>query len=123
MDNSTISLSFFYMLLTVSLPKWLSLETRTTAPYILSLKSNGCIIFIAALTPTKLLITSKHSLGPVAGSEVSHAQAGEVWLRKYLENKGKTEADLATTLWKSNLTAIAEVMSFFFSFSFSFFFF
>ncbi|KAF8799416.1 hypothetical protein BYT27DRAFT_7263948 [Phlegmacium glaucopus] len=87
---------------------WLSLETHTAAPYTLSLKSNGCIIFIAALTPTKLLITSKHSLGPVAGSEVSHAQAGEAWLMKYLKNKGKTEADLATRLWESNLTAIAE---------------
>ncbi|KAF8804425.1 hypothetical protein BYT27DRAFT_7169897 [Phlegmacium glaucopus] len=88
---------------------WLSLETHTAAPYTLSLKSNGCIIFIAALTPTKLLITSKHSLGPVAGSEVSHAQAGEAWLMKYLRNKGKTEADLAARLWESNLTAIAEL--------------
>ena len=91
--------------------QWLSIEKHSTAPYTLSLKSNGCIIFIAALTPTKILITSKHSIGPVAGSEVSHAQAGEKWLRKYLENKGKTEADLATRLWESNLTAIAEVIS------------
>ena len=41
---------------------------------------------------------------------MSHAEAGEVWLRKYLENKGKTEADLAARLWDSNLTAVAEVI-------------
>jgi tRNA ligase len=32
---------------------------------VLTLKSNGCIIFIAPLTKSKLLITSKHSIGPV----------------------------------------------------------
>lgn len=42
---------------------------------------------------------------------MSQAQAGEVWLRKYLADKGKTEADLATRLSESNLTAIAEVRS------------
>jgi len=75
----------------------------------LSLKSNGCIIFIAALTPSKLLITSKHSIGPIAGHSVSHAQAGEQWLRNYFEQKGKSEEQLAATLWENNWTAIAEV--------------
>jgi tRNA ligase len=98
------------MFVTNCIYQWLSIEKYSTAPYTLSLKSNGCIIFIAALTPTKLLITSKHSIGPVSGVEVSHAEVGEKWLRKYLENKGKTEADLATRLWESNLTAIAEVI-------------
>lgn len=77
----------------------------------MTLKSNGCIIFIAALTPTALLITSKHSLGPVAGSPTSHAQAGEGWLRKYLAKVGRKEADLAAVLWEKNWTAIAEVCS------------
>ena len=65
---------------------------------------------IAALTPSKLVITSKHSIGPSSRGRMSHAEAGEAWLRKYLENKGKTEADLATRLWDSNLTAVAEVI-------------
>ena len=73
------------------------------------MKSNGCIIFIAALTPEKLLITSKHSLGFVSGTSLSHAQAGEAWLRKYLAAKGREEADLAKVLWEKNWTAIAEV--------------
>lgn len=90
--------------------QWPSLEKHTVAPYTLSLKSNGCIIFIAALTPEKLLVTSKHSLGPAASDKkVSHADAGERWLRKYFVQKGRTEADLAGVLWKNNWTAIAEV--------------
>ena len=79
------------------------------APYILSLKSNGCIIFIAALTPTELLVTSKHSLGPVQGSDVSHAEMGERWLVRQLGKKGKTTVQLAAVLWKKNWTAVAEV--------------
>ncbi|KAJ6462455.1 RNA ligase-domain-containing protein [Mycena sanguinolenta] len=88
---------------------WEALEAHTAAPYTLSLKSNGCIIFIAALTQTKILVTSKHAIGPVPGQPISHAQAGEAWLRKYLEQKGKSEADFAARLWENNWTAIAEL--------------
>ncbi|KAF9003365.1 RNA ligase [Cyathus striatus] len=88
---------------------WPALEAHTAAPYTLSLKSNGCIIFIAALTPEKLIVTSKHSLGPVAGSPLSHAQAGEQWLHKYLDAKKREEKDLAKVLWDNNWTAIAEL--------------
>ncbi|KAF8650291.1 hypothetical protein AX16_005319, partial [Volvariella volvacea WC 439] len=88
---------------------WAALQSHTAAPYTLTLKSNGCIIFFAALTRTKLLVTSKHSVGPVEGVKMSHAQAGEMWLRRYLEAKEKTEADLASQLWDNNLTAIAEL--------------
>ncbi|KAK7034072.1 tRNA ligase [Paramarasmius palmivorus] len=88
---------------------WDSLTDHTAAPYTLSLKSNGCIIFIGALTPTKLLITSKHSVGAVKGAERSHAQVGEEWLRKYFAQKGKTEAELAQRLWNNNWTAVAEL--------------
>ncbi|KAJ7696944.1 RNA ligase-domain-containing protein [Mycena rosella] len=88
---------------------WESLEEHTAAPYTLSLKSNGCIIFIAALTPTKLLVTSKHSVGSTPGEGISHAEAGEEWLRKYFERMGKTEEQLAARLWENNWTAIAEL--------------
>ncbi|KXN82196.1 tRNA ligase 1 [Leucoagaricus sp. SymC.cos] len=88
---------------------WEALEAHTAPPYILSLKSNGCIIFIAALTSKKLLITSKHSLGPIEGVPLSHAQAGERWLKRYLEEKGKTEAEFAKRLWDENWTAVAEL--------------
>ncbi|KAI8971308.1 RNA ligase-domain-containing protein [Trametes punicea] len=89
---------------------WASLEAHTAPPYTLTLKSNGCIIFIAALTPTKLLVTSKHSLGPSpSASGESHAQVGERWLRTHLAAVGKTEEQLARTLWEKNWTAVAEL--------------
>ncbi|KLO10607.1 RNA ligase [Schizopora paradoxa] len=88
---------------------WEALERITTGPYILTLKSNGCIIFVAALTPEKLLITSKHSLGPVKGADVSHAEMGERWLLRHLELVGKTTAQFAKVLWDNNWTAVAEL--------------
>lgn len=66
---------------------------------------------MGALTSTKLLVTSKHSLGPIEGVEYSHAQMGEKWLLKHLESKGKTTEQLAKVLWENNWTAIAEVTS------------
>ncbi|KAF9652387.1 RNA ligase [Thelephora ganbajun] len=88
---------------------WDSLEAHTAAPYSLSLKSNGCIIFIAALTPTKLLITSKHSLGPISNVARSHSQVGEEWLHKHLAKVEKTTEQLAAALWEKNWTAVAEL--------------
>lgn len=66
---------------------------------------------MAALTPTKLIITSKHSVGPTPGASgaESHAQVGERWLRKHLAAANKTEEQLAQTLWEKNWTAVAEV--------------
>ncbi|KZT66611.1 hypothetical protein DAEQUDRAFT_752049 [Daedalea quercina L-15889] len=88
---------------------WAALESHTRAPYTLTLKSNGCIIFIAALTPTKLVVTSKHALGPFGYGPESHAQVGERWLRKHLADAGKTEEQLARVLWDKNWTAVAEL--------------
>ncbi|KAJ2925172.1 hypothetical protein H1R20_g11912, partial [Candolleomyces eurysporus] len=87
---------------------WEALKEHTAAPYVLSLKSNGCIIFIAAITPTKLIVTSKHSVG--TGDEtVSHALMGRKWLTMYLEQRERTEADMAAVLWKNRWTAVAEL--------------
>lgn len=93
----------------LSFRKWTSLEAHTKPPYTLTLKSNGCIIFIAALSPSQILITSKHSLGPLQGVPESHAQAGERWLRHHLGKAGKTTEQLAEVLWEKNWTAVAEV--------------
>ena len=57
-------------------------------------------------------MTSKHSLGALRENTVgpgSHAQVGERWLRKHLAAAGKTEEQLAQTLWEKNWTAVAEV--------------
>ncbi|KAH8116068.1 RNA ligase-domain-containing protein [Phellopilus nigrolimitatus] len=88
---------------------WAALEKHTSAPYIMTLKSNGCIIFIAALSPTKLLVTSKHSTGPLQNVPISHAQMGERWLLKHLKGKGKTTEQLARVLWDTKCTAVAEL--------------
>ncbi|TFK49265.1 hypothetical protein OE88DRAFT_1702824 [Heliocybe sulcata] len=88
--------------------RWSSIESHTASPYTLTLKSNGCIIFIAALTPEKLIVTSKHSVG-ARGEGESHAARGEWWLRKQFEKTGKTEEQLAKALWENNWTAAAEL--------------
>ena len=82
---------------------------NTEAPYTLTLKSNGCIIFIGALTPSKIVVTSKHALGAVKGVAESHSQVGERWLLKHLADAGKTIEQLANVLWENNWTAVAEV--------------
>ena len=85
------------------------MQEATQGPYYLTVKSNGCIIFISALSPTELLVTSKHSLGQVKDALVSHAEKGEEWLNKTLGSANKTREELAAELWENNLTAVAEV--------------
>lgn len=91
----------------------------TSAPYELTHKSNGCIILICALSNTQILVTSKHSLGSSRKADetqaveeeavLSHAECGEIWLKKHLDAAGKTMESLAAALWSKNLTAVAEV--------------
>ncbi|PWN35141.1 uncharacterized protein FA14DRAFT_144791 [Meira miltonrushii] len=81
----------------------------SSPPYELSFKENGCIIFIAALSPHQLIVTSKHSLGSNESHEVSHAQKGEQWLDKHLARRGKRKSDLALELWNRSETAVAEL--------------
>ena len=77
----------------------------------MTLKSNGCIIFIAAISSTKLVVTSKQSLGPTSENPncPSHAEMGERWLIRQLNRKEKTTEELARVLWEKNWTAVAEV--------------
>lgn len=98
--------------------QWDNLEKLTAAPYELTHKSNGCIILIAAIDPTHLLVTSKHSIGKTLKPhedgrvEQSHSERGEYWLNLHLQNVGKTRTELAQTLFEQDLTAVAEVGSF-----------
>lgn len=89
--------------------KWSSIESDTRGPYELSLKENGCIIFISGLHDGTLLICSKHSTGPRSDVELSHAKAGERNLDKQLTAMGKTRKDLAVELRRRNATAVAEL--------------
>ncbi|KAI9004108.1 RNA ligase-domain-containing protein [Gaertneriomyces semiglobifer] len=96
--------------------KWDTIEENTTGPYELTLKENGCIIFVAAVDGD-LLVTSKHALGPAKADnrtadgsfKPSHAEKGNEWVNRHLESKGKTRKELADFLARENLTAVFEL--------------
>ncbi|KAB8339122.1 hypothetical protein FH972_022058 [Carpinus fangiana] len=89
--------------------QWRNIETNTRGPYELSVKENGCIIFVAGLDDSTLLVTSKHSTGPRKDLSANHALAGEKWIDRQLAALGKTRADLARQLKTMNATAVAEL--------------
>ncbi|MCJ1302759.1 hypothetical protein MMC08_005564 [Hypocenomyce scalaris] len=89
--------------------RWRNVEMKTKGPYELSVKENGCIIFISGLEDGTLLVCSKHSTGARADSDLSHAIAGEKWVDKHLAAIGRTRRDLAMELRNRNATAVAEL--------------
>jgi tRNA ligase len=89
--------------------EWANVENNTRGPYELSVKENGCIIFIAGMEDGKLIVCSKHSTGSRGGIEVSHAAVGEKWVERHLATVGKTKDDLARELRRMNATAVAEL--------------
>jgi tRNA ligase len=93
----------------VNKTEWSNVERNTRGPYELSVKENGCIIFLSGLEDGSLLVCSKHSTGPRADTEVSHAVAGEKWVERHLASVGKSKKDLAAKLRAMNATAVAEL--------------
>ena len=89
--------------------RWRNVETGTKGPYELSVKENGCIIFISGLEDDILLVCSKHSTGVGQDSDLSHAVAGEKWVDKQLAAIGKSRRDFARELRRRNVTAVAEL--------------
>ncbi|MCJ1483571.1 hypothetical protein MMC06_003739 [Schaereria dolodes] len=89
--------------------QWRNVENGTKGPYELSVKENGCIIFISGLEDDVLLVCSKHSTGPRGDADISHAIAGEKWVDKQLAAIGKTRHELARDLRNRNATAVAEL--------------
>ena len=88
---------------------WENVKSMTQAPYELSVKENGCIIFIAGLEGNVLLVCSKHSTGARDNANLSHAVAGERWVERHLNAIGKTKEDLAAELRRRNVTLVAEL--------------
>ena len=70
--------------------QWRNIEHNTRGPYELSVKENGCIIFISGMEDDKLLVCSKHSTGVRHDTNVSHAVAGEKWVEKHVASVGKS---------------------------------
>ncbi|KAK0660052.1 tRNA ligase 1 [Lasiodiplodia hormozganensis] len=93
----------------VNKTQWRNVERNTRGPYELSVKENGCIIFIAGLEDGTLLVCSKHSTGARQDTPLSHAQAGEKWVERHLATVGKTKEELAYALRRMNATAVAEL--------------
>ncbi|KAI0404560.1 RNA ligase-domain-containing protein [Xylaria palmicola] len=89
--------------------RWDNIRRNTRGPYELTLKENGCIIFISGLEDETLLVCSKHSTGDRSDVEVSHASAGERWVDKQLATIGKTREEFARELRRRNVTAVAEL--------------
>jgi tRNA ligase len=89
--------------------EWQNVERNTTGPYELSVKENGCIIFISGMDDGTLLVCSKHSTGARGDVELSHACAGERWAERHIATVGKTKEDLARTLRSMNATLVAEL--------------
>jgi tRNA ligase len=89
--------------------QWRNIEHNTRGPYELSVKENGCIIFISGMEDGKLLVCSKHSTGVRHDTEISHAQAGERWVEKHVASVGKSSKDLAKALREMNVTAVGEL--------------
>ncbi|OCL09991.1 tRNA ligase-like protein [Glonium stellatum] len=99
----------FFNINEVGKTEWRNIEQHTRGPYELSVKENGCIIFISGLDDGSLLVCSKHSTGGRADVALSHAVAGERWVERHLESVGKTKQDLARKLREMNATAVAEL--------------
>jgi tRNA ligase len=89
--------------------EWRNVEKHTRGPYELSVKENGCIIFVSGLDDDTLLVCSKHSTGARDDVELSHAAAGEKWVERHLATVGKTKKDLAKTLREMNATLVGEL--------------
>ncbi|KAJ3267160.1 Phosphatidylinositol (PI) 3-kinase [Chytriomyces hyalinus] len=94
------------------------LRTKTVGPYEVTVKENGCIIYITGFKKS-LIVTSKHALhapleatGKFANEgedKITHAQKGEEWAKTHLKTKGKTEEEFATFLEDHNVTAVFEL--------------
>ncbi|KAF1834254.1 tRNA ligase-like protein [Decorospora gaudefroyi] len=89
--------------------EWKNVEANTQGPYELSVKENGCIIFVSGLDDDTLLVCSKHSTGARDDVEISHAMVGEQWVERHIATVGKKKEDLARTLRSMNATLVAEL--------------
>lgn len=99
----------FFNIEEVNDTRWNSIEANTRGPYELSVKENGCIIFISGLEDDILLVCSKHSTGGRGDPEKAHSMWGEKWIERHLKTVGRTREDLARELRSMNVTAVAEL--------------
>lgn len=85
------------------------LKNNTTGPYDLTLKENGCIIFISGLLNGDLVVCSKHSTGQRDDLTRNHAIQGEIEIENQLNKIHKSKKDLGLLLYSLNVTAVTEL--------------
>lgn len=88
--------------------KWDYIESHTSGPYDVTLKSNGCIIFISGLADGTLVVCSKHSTGARTDVDRNHAESGKAFLLKQLAEIEVDHRVFAKRLHELNVTAVAE---------------
>ncbi|KAI8898666.1 RNA ligase-domain-containing protein [Globomyces pollinis-pini] len=98
----------FFNITEVPTTQWSYLESNTLGPYEVTVKENGCIIYMSAVDG-HLLVTSKHALGPSNETRPSHAQVGEEWVNKHLKSVNKTRQELIQYLTKHKVSAVFEL--------------
>ncbi|KAF1796242.1 RNA ligase-domain-containing protein [Mucor lusitanicus] len=99
----------FFNVLETKATQWPSIMEETQGPYEVMAKENGCIIFIAALSDEKVIVTSKHSIPAEKTDPKAHAGMGYNWVLKHLASVQLTERDLAAWLYDKNVTLVAEL--------------
>ncbi|QLQ78512.1 hypothetical protein HG537_0A07590 [Torulaspora globosa] len=88
--------------------KWETIEADTVGPYDVTLKSNGCIILISALSDGTIVVCSKHSTGPRTDVDRSHAESGGKYLLEQLKKANVDPETFGRELYDLNITAVAE---------------
>lgn len=92
----------------IAATRWEELEKNTIGPYEVTLKANGCIVFVVGLQDDTLVVCSKHSTGPRNDIERNHSLAAEQFLKKMLSDQRIDSKQLARELYRQNVTIVAE---------------
>ncbi|KAH3663598.1 hypothetical protein OGAPHI_004999 [Ogataea philodendri] len=90
---------------------WVSrkaLRETITGPCTLTVKANGCIVFVSGLADGTLVVCSKHSTGARSDLSRNHALAAQEALERQLRAAGHEPTELAMLLYRLKLTAVAE---------------
>lgn len=84
------------------------LREHTSGPYTVTVKSNGCIVFISGLANGQLVVCSKHSTGEHDDLSKNHALAAQNAIENQLSERNIDIKQLAKLLYDNKITAVCE---------------
>lgn len=99
----------FFNVNEIELTKYESLKNLLVEDFSITLKENGCIIFISGLANGDIIVCSKHSTGVRDDVNRNHATQGEIEIEKQLSKIGMTTNEFGKFLYNYNITAVAEL--------------